>query len=248
VTRGPSRDPHDKRLAVEVEDHPLEYGDFEGVIPQGEYGGGTVQLWDRGYWLSLGDPHEGLKKGDLKFILEGERLHGSWVLVRMRWDRNGGKRTNWLLIKHRTPPPGKAMPLTNPKQSPPVVVWTRSRRQGQAPTPHHAQAKVSFGGPKVKNPAKADAIPRSRPQLCKLVRRATTGQLGHEISSALSATPVENGTQLRTRKNRLDRKFGGMAGPRHAPRCLLGGEVVALDKRRPDFRASGALPNTRPMS
>jgi len=100
VTRGPSLDPHDKRLAVEVEDHPLDYGDFEGTIPKGQYGGGTVQLWDRGYWES-DDPEGGYKKGDLKFTLYGEKLRGSWVLVRMRHDRSGGKRTNWLLIKHR---------------------------------------------------------------------------------------------------------------------------------------------------
>src|SRR5882757_3944489 len=100
VTRGPSLDPHDKRLAVEVEDHPLDYGDFEGTIPKDEYGGGTVQLWDRGYW-ECHDPDGGFKKGDLKFTLDGDKLHGSWVLVRMRRDRDGGKRTNWLLIKHR---------------------------------------------------------------------------------------------------------------------------------------------------
>lgn len=100
VTKGPSLDPHDKRLAVEVEDHPLDYGDFEGTIPEGQYGGGTVMLWDRGTWES-DDPEAGFKKGDLKFTLHGEKLHGSWVLVRMRHDRNGGKRTNWLLIKHR---------------------------------------------------------------------------------------------------------------------------------------------------
>jgi len=100
VTRGPSLDPHDKRLAVEVEDHPLDYGDFEGTIPKGQYGGGTVMLWDRGYWNSE-DPKRGFAKGDLKFTLDGDKLHGSWVLVRMRHDRNGGKRTNWLLIKHR---------------------------------------------------------------------------------------------------------------------------------------------------
>src|SRR4051812_21685083 len=107
VTKGPSNDPADKRLAVEVEDHPLEYGDFEGIIPKGQYGGGTVQLWDRGYWEPEGDrsPEEQLKKGDFKFTLDGERLKGSWVLVRMRFDRDrsrgGGKRSNWLLIKHR---------------------------------------------------------------------------------------------------------------------------------------------------
>src|SRR3954469_13534706 len=103
VTRGPSLDPADKRLAVQVEDHPLDYGDFEGTIPKGQYGGGTVQLWDRGYWEPEGDktPEQALASGDLKFVLDGQRLHGSWVLVRMKHDRTRGKRTNWLLIKHR---------------------------------------------------------------------------------------------------------------------------------------------------
>jgi len=103
VTKGPSLDPADKRLAVEVEDHPLAYGDFEGTIPKGQYGGGTVQLWDRGYWEPEGklSPQRQLEKGDLKFTLDGKRLQGSFVLVRMKHDRDGGKRTNWLLIKHR---------------------------------------------------------------------------------------------------------------------------------------------------
>ncbi len=103
VTKGPSLDPGDKRLAVEVEDHPLPYGDFEGTIPKGQYGGGTVQLWDRGFWQPEGkvNAEKQIEKGELKFQLDGERLHGSFVLVRMRHDRDGGKRTNWLLIKHR---------------------------------------------------------------------------------------------------------------------------------------------------
>ena len=101
VTRGPSMDPADKRLAVEVEDHPLDYGDFEGTIPKGQYGGGTVMLWDRGYWEPEdgGDPHDGLKQGDLKIVLDGERLKGGFVLVRMK-RREREKRDNWLLIKH----------------------------------------------------------------------------------------------------------------------------------------------------
>src|SRR3979490_3154175 len=102
VARGPSLDPADKRLAVEVEDHPLDYGDFEGTIPKGEYGGGTGMVWDRGYWTPEGakSTQDAFKDGDLKFTLEGSKLHGSWVLVRMRGDKFGGKRTNWLLITH----------------------------------------------------------------------------------------------------------------------------------------------------
>jgi bifunctional non-homologous end joining protein LigD len=103
VTKGPSLDPRDKRLAVEVEDHPLDYGDFEGTIPKGEYGGGTVMLWDRGFWTpeETKDVDAALRKGELKFTVAGEKLRGSWVLVRMKHDRLGGKRNNWLLIKHR---------------------------------------------------------------------------------------------------------------------------------------------------
>jgi bifunctional non-homologous end joining protein LigD len=103
VARGPSLNPVDKRLAVEVEDHPLDYGDFEGTIPKGEYGGGTVMLWDRGFWSPEGTKttEDAFAAGDLKFTLDGDKLKGSWVLVRMRGDRFGGKRTNWLLIKHR---------------------------------------------------------------------------------------------------------------------------------------------------
>ena len=101
VTKGPSLDPRDKRLAVEVEDHPLDYGDFEGTIPEGEYGGGTVMLWDRGFWRPDGssDAAQALRRGELKFVVAGEKLKGGWVLVRLRQDR--GKRNNWLLIKHR---------------------------------------------------------------------------------------------------------------------------------------------------
>lgn len=100
VTRGPSLDPADKRLAVEVEDHPVSYGSFEGTIPKGQYGGGTVMLWDEGYWEPVGDPHKGLKQGKLVFLLHGKRLHGEWTLVRMREREKDKGRHNWLLIKH----------------------------------------------------------------------------------------------------------------------------------------------------
>ncbi|MES2504697.1 MAG: DNA ligase D [Myxococcota bacterium] len=102
VTRGPSLDPADKRLAVEVEDHPLDYGSFEGTIPKGQYGGGTVMLWDEGTWEPVGDPRAGLKAGKLVLIIHGTRLKGEWTLVRMRPSaKDKGTKNNWLLIKHK---------------------------------------------------------------------------------------------------------------------------------------------------
>jgi bifunctional non-homologous end joining protein LigD len=99
VTRGPSANPKTKRLAVRTEHHPLCYATFEGTIPQGEYGGGTVMLWDRGTWKSLdANPAKAIENGSLKFALEGERMKGEWALVRLKAE---GKRENWLLIKHR---------------------------------------------------------------------------------------------------------------------------------------------------
>src|ERR1700735_4287677 len=96
VTKGPSLNPAEKRLAVRTEDHPLSYGSFEGTIPEGEYGGGPVMLWDTGWWEPEGDPHAGVKKGHLGFTLHGDRLKGRWNLIRMRGE---GKKENWLLIK-----------------------------------------------------------------------------------------------------------------------------------------------------
>lgn len=99
VPKGPSLDPADKRLAVQVEDHPLDYASFEGVIPAGQYGGGDVIVWDRGSWQSEdGDIAEQLRKGHLKFSLKGEKLNGSWALVRLG---RPSKKPQWLLIKHR---------------------------------------------------------------------------------------------------------------------------------------------------
>jgi bifunctional non-homologous end joining protein LigD len=98
VTKGPSLDPHIKRLAVHVEDHPIDYGDFEGIIPKGEYGGGAVMIWDRGFWRPEGDPAKGYAKGHLAFELDGEKLHGRWHLVRTK-PRPGDKKEQWLLFK-----------------------------------------------------------------------------------------------------------------------------------------------------
>ena len=101
VPKGPSLDPSVKRLATQVEDHPIDYARFEGVIPEGEYGGGTVMLWDSGTWEPESDAGAALAKGDLKFTLHGKKLKGSWVLVRTKLGYGGGKKPQWLLIKHR---------------------------------------------------------------------------------------------------------------------------------------------------
>lgn len=184
VTRGPSFDPHDKRLAVEVEDHPLDYGDFEGTIPESEYGGGTVQLWDRGTWESP-DAERGFKKGDLKFTLHGDKLHGSWVLVRMKGDRYGGKRTNWLLIKHgdEFASAGDGEKILGDDLS---VASGRSMAQiaagkGKAPKPFML-AKSSKG--------KADAVWHSNRGAAAEARAASKASLAHP-SPAVTAKPFK---------------------------------------------------------
>ena len=259
VTRGPSLDPHDKRLAVEVEDHPLDYGDFEGTIPQGQYGGGTVQLWDRGYWES-DNPEKGFARGDLKFTLHGDKLHGSWVLVRMRHDRTGGKRTNWLLIKHRDEyaREGADNDLLAEDRS---VASGRSMDQiaagkGKAPKPFmtaRGRAKAdavwhSNRGEAAEaraRPKKAAAPPKATKvdempdfvafELCTSVEQPPSGTgWGHEIKfdGYRVQLRVENGeAALKTRKG-LDwtDKFKAIAKAGGAlPDAMIDGEIVALD-------------------
>ena len=259
VTRGPSLDPHDKRLAVEVEDHPLDYGDFEGTIPKGQYGGGTVQLWDRGYWES-DDPDRGFKKGDLKFTLHGEKLHGSWVLVRMRHDRDGGKRTNWLLIKHRdeyaregkgdelleedrSVASGRSMDqiaagkgnapkpfMTARTRARADAVWQSNRGEAAEARPQNRKAATPVKATKV------DAMPEFVAfELCAPVEAPPGGPgWGHEIKfdGYRVQMRVEDGNvTLRTRKG-LDwtDKFKAIAKAGAALRdAIVDGEIVALD-------------------
>ena len=153
VTRGPSLNPEDKRLAVHVEDHPIEYNKFEGTIPRGEYGGGTVMIWDRGRWQPDGDPHKGLAKGHLQFDLDGEKLHGRWHLVRLR-AKPRDKHDNWLLIKGKDDwarGPGDEDILEEAPQSATTGrsieeiaegkgkkrVWHSNRGNGKAAVPQH---------------------------------------------------------------------------------------------------------------
>ena len=264
VTKGPSLDPRDKRLAVEVEDHPLDYGDFEGTIPDGQYGGGTVQLWDRGYWES-DDPEKGFRKGDLKFTLHGDKLHGSWVLVRMRRDRDGGKRTNWLLIKHRDEyaKEGEANTVLEADKS---VASGRSMDQiaagkGRAPKPFmtakttRARADAVWhsnrGDDVISSAAPAKALKGRKvaampdfvaPELCTPVDRPPDGEgWCHEIKfdGYRVQLRVEDGdAALKTRKG-LDwtEKFTAIAKEGTAlPDVLIDGEIVALDHNgAPDF-------------
>jgi bifunctional non-homologous end joining protein LigD len=243
VARGPSLDPKDKRLAVEVEDHPLDYGDFEGTIPAGEYGGGTVQLWDRGYWTPEGalTAEQALAKGDLKFILEGERLKGSWVLVRMKGDRFRGKKNNWLLIKHRDAgaKPGDADALLAQDRS---VASGRPMEQitkgtGRRPKPFMLSNSEAERAPK-RMPAFV------APQLSKLLQRPPDAAgWAHEVKfdGYRSQLRVEDGRiNIRTRQG-LDwtTRFAAVAADaKGLPDCLVDGEIVVLDQHQlPSFSA-----------
>ncbi|MCI3134399.1 DNA polymerase ligase N-terminal domain-containing protein [Phenylobacterium aquaticum] len=262
VTRGPSLDPAERRLAVEVEDHPLDYGDFEGVIPAGEYGGGSVLLWDRGYWTPEPgtDPHEGLTKGDLKIVLEGERLRGGFVLVRMKPDKPGAKRNNWLLIKHRDdwarPGDGEAVIADNTASvasgrkmaaiaagegAPPKPFMTA--RTAAADAVWSTKARPAAGRKTPPKGARA-SLGFVEPQLCKLVDRPPAGPgWAHEVKFdgyRLQAVVRDGAARLLTRKG-LDwsARFPEIAkAAARLPDVVLDGEAVALDADgSPDFAA-----------
>jgi len=269
VTKGPSLDPHDKRLAVEVEDHPLDYGDFEGTIPKGQYGGGTVMLWDRGYWEPEGSKtaEEALAKGDFKFVLEGKRLHGSFVLVRMKHDRDGGKRTNWLLIKHRDEFAVDAHGEAVLEENDTSVASGRKMEaitagKGRKPKPFMVQdgtveadavwdSNKGLAADKRKASTSKKAQPRAAaipnfiaPQLCSTLERPPGGDGWlHEIKfdGYRIQMRVENGeTKLLTRKG-LDwtSKYSAIASSASfLPNSIIDGEICALDENgAPDFAA-----------
>jgi len=263
VTRGPSLDPADKRLAVEVEDHPLDYGDFEGTIPKGQYGGGTVMLWDRGFWAPDGDAGKMLAEGDLKFTLDGEKLHGGWVLVRMKNDRFKSKRNNWLLIKHRDrdarDAQGDAILKKDHSVASGRAMSAIAHGAGGKPKPFmrakafKADAVWQSKSGKDKDekpepPAKAKKAPKLphfvTPQLCRLVAEPPSGgDWVHEVKfdGYRMQLHVEDGkARLYTRKG-LDwtGKFPAIAkAAARLPDCIIDGEVCALDHDGvPDFAA-----------
>ncbi len=261
VTRGPSLDPKDKRLAVEVEDHPLDYGDFEGTIPKGQYGGGTVMLWDRGYWEPEGKklPEDALKKGDLKFTLDGKRLRGSFVLVRMRNDRDGGKRTNWLLIKHHDEHSVEKNGEGILDENATSVASGRTMEQiaegrGRKPKPFMmdnaevnadavwdskqgmaADMRKTNSKTNVKRDSSVDLPKFIAPQLCKSLARPPSGdQWLHEIKFdgyRIQLRSVDGKVTLKTRKG-LDwtARFTAIAKVASTfPDCIVDGEICALD-------------------
>ena len=145
VPKGPSLDPHVRRMAVHVEDHPLSYAGFEGVIPKGQYGAGTVEVWDRGTWTPIEDPREGLRRGRLKFELDGEKLHGNWMLVRMD-KRREERQEPWLLIKENDEAARPAAEYDVVQEMPESVKNKTSgarREKGQAKAPR-AKLPLSF--------------------------------------------------------------------------------------------------------
>ena len=247
VTRGPSLNPEDKRLAVHVEDHPLEYGNFEGTIPKGQYGGGTVMLWDQGTWDPIGDPGRSYKQGNLTFELHGKRLKGRWHLVRMAHDKHGGKHENWLLIKGKDPYANKsngAYALEHYQKSAVsnrsmekiaggANVWNSKKPQmkeksKKAPAKENSQNKHS--GKKL-NAGPPDFIP---PQLATLVTEPPLGEKWvHEIKFdgyRLLARLDEGNVTLNTRAhNDWTHKFKSIAAEvakLDAGNALLDGEVV----------------------
>lgn len=245
VPKGPSYDPADKRLAVQTEDHPLAYADFEGIIPKGEYGGGTVMLWDRGTWEPLGDAAAGYAEGNLKFRLQGERLQGGWALVRMG-GRAGAEGRNWLLIKERDEQADRLRDVTGDAQT--SVATGRSMAQiadAAAPAP----AMPSEEPPPPPSPAEPAALPATfAPQLATLVERAPHGEDwlfevkldGYRLLARRAQ--ADDPPQLLTRNGHdWSERFGAMGEALDAvlpADTLIDGELVALDARGvSDFQA-----------
>lgn len=231
VPKGPSRDPSVKRLAVAVEDHPLDYGDFEGTIPEGEYGGGTVMLWDTGAWEPVGDPHRGLEKGELKLRLSGERLEGGWVLIRTRGPKRDDER-QWLLIKERDDEarPGETDPWSDDDRSVKTGRTMDEIAAGEAPEPG--------GAPKAARRRAAGTPAAVAVNLATLVDRPPDDDRWlHEIKYdgyRLTARVDEGDVHLLTRNGKdWTARFPAVAQALTSlpDGAWIDGEAVVIDKR-----------------
>ncbi|HFL7728078.1 TPA: non-homologous end-joining DNA ligase, partial [Pseudomonas aeruginosa] len=238
VPKGPCLDPAVKRLAVQVEDHPLDYADFEGSIPQGHYGAGDVIVWDRGAWTPLDDPREGLEKGHLSFALDGEKLSGRWHLIRTNLR---GKQPQWFLVKAKD---GEARSLDRfdvLKERPDSVLSERTLlpRHGETATPAARPARRGKSGGKTPMPEWI------APELASLVEQPPRGEWAYELKldgyrlmSRIEDGHVRlltrNGHDWTERLPHLEKALAGLG----LQRSWLDGELVVLDEEgRPDFQA-----------
>ncbi|MFD2235971.1 DNA ligase D [Aureimonas populi] len=247
VTRGPSLDTAEKRLAVRTEDHPMDYGDFEGTIPAGQYGGGTVMLWDFGLWEPREDPDEGFRKGSLKLDLHGEKMVGHWALVRMK-PRGKETRENWLLIKEKdefADPDRDLLALDRSVKTGRSLeeiasggeTWKRPTKRPNRPASSQTSAR--------RRPKAAGTPPPFRPlQLATLVSEVPQGnewlhEMKYDGYRVLAA--VGGGTARLFTRNELDwtDRFAPLAPSFSALPCksaLIDGEIVAYDENgAPDF-------------
>ncbi|WP_404436042.1 DNA ligase D [Stutzerimonas chloritidismutans] len=253
VPKGPSLDPKSRRLAVHVEDHPLDYATFEGTIPAGHYGAGDVIVWDRGIWIPQGDPHEGYRKGKLKFALEGEKLSGTWNLVRTRMD--GGKE-QWFLIKSNDEAARPEQEYEIVKEQPDSVLSDRTlipRKRGKA--------KLEVDAKPVKAPAarsrkkaekatlsgaKPAPLPDSiKPQLATLVESVPDGDWRYEVKfdGYRIMARIESGkVQFFTRNGhdwtaKMPQQAEALAALGLESAWLDGEVVVPNEEGTPDFQA-----------
>ena len=265
VTRVPSADPKVKRLAVRTEDHPLSYATFEGTIPKGEYGGGTVMLWDHGTWANESDPREGVAKGKLHFTLTGERMKGEWVLIRLKPE---GKADNWLLGKINDEHAGGDLDfetsVTSGRSMTEIAAGVPSRRSGEdrnaaASTTLKPEAGRKPGSGRRRNDGRKSGKPPAfqEPQLATLVDGPPTGsdwlhETKYDGYRALLA--VGGGKCVAYTRSGLDwtEKFQSVATAAAALPChsaLIDSEICALDAAgRPDFSAlQAALKDGGPL-
>ncbi|MDE2577337.1 MAG: DNA ligase D [Hyphomicrobiales bacterium] len=226
VTRGPSANPRDKRLAVRTEDHPLDYAAFEGAIPKGHYGAGAVILWESTTYTPLnGDPAQALRNGEIKFLAHGARMRGAWVLVRMKTQE---KRENWLLIKERDGFAEDDDGLT--ARFPGSIATQRSRVEIEAGAPAHKKRRAAKSQPP---PAFVE------PQLCETAQEppATSGWLTEMKYDGYRLQIARGGEQIAIyTRTGLDwtKRFPGLASAARALPCdsaLLDGEAVVFDRR-----------------
>jgi len=252
VPKGPSLDPKARRLAVHVEDHPLEYATFEGSIPKGHYGAGEVIVWDRGVWIPQGDPDEGYRKGKLKFVLEGEKLAGSWNLVRTRMD---GDKEQWFLIKGNDEAARPESEYDIVREEPDSVLSERTvipRQRGKAKKPDADSAKAPERRSRKQVPAvtlscaRPAPLPESfKPQLATLVESVPEGDWRYEIKFdgyRIMARIEGRKVQLFTRNGhdwtaKMPQQAKALAALGLESAWLDGEVVVVNEDGTPDFQA-----------